>query len=179
LLQALESDHPVIRSPGSPFEPLGAALGFPADYSAIAAPLRVGEQSLGVLTLAQRSPGRYGSESRAITAAFASYAAVAIENARLYEAAHEQAWVSTVLLQVSEATQTLVNLNELLETVIRIAPTLAGVKACMLYLADEDGAFSPAAAFGLASAQQVEFERWSFAPGDVPALDDLRHINIR
>ena len=173
LLQALESDHPVIRSSDSPFEPLGAALGFPADYSAIAAPLRVGEQPLGVLTLAQRSPGRYGSESRAITAAFASYAAVAIENARLYEAAHEQAWVSTVLLQVSEATQTLVNLNELLETVIRIAPTLAGVKACMLYLADEDGAFSPAAAFGLASAQQVEFERWSFAPGDVPALDDL------
>jgi GAF domain-containing protein len=39
--------------------------------------------------------------------AFASYAAVAIENARLYETAQEQAWISAVLLKVAEATQSL------------------------------------------------------------------------
>ena len=173
LNEALHSDVPVTRSPSSPFDPLGAALDFPADYSAIAAPLRVGERLLGVLTLAHRTPGRYGSESQTMTAAFASYASVALENARLYEDAHEQAWVSTVLLQVAEATQSVTNLTELLDTVIRITPMLAGVKACLLYILDEDGTFVPAAASGLSADQQAEFERWRFAPGDVTALDRL------
>ena len=173
LAESLNSDQPVIRSPESPLDPLGAILGFPANYSAIAAPLRVGSTRMGILTLADQTSGRYGSESRLMTAAFAGYAAVAIENTRLYEAAHEQAWVSTVLLQVSEATQSLTNLNELLSTVVHITPMLVGVKACMLYMLDEDGAFAPVAASGLGSEQRREFERWRFAPGDVPALDRL------
>ena len=135
--------------------------------------MKIGEQLLGVLCLVDRSAGRYGSEAQAMTAAFASYAAVAIENARLYEDAHEQAWISTVLLQVANATQSIDNLTELLETVIRITPMLTGVKACLLYILDEDGTFVPAAASGLNTDQQTEFERWRFAPGDVPALDRL------
>lgn len=173
LQEALQSNQPLIRVPGALFEPLGAALQFPADYSAIAAPLRVGDQPLGVLMLAHRAAGRYGSEAMAMTAAFASSAAVAIENARLYEEAQEQAWVSTVLLQVANATQTITDLNELLATVIHITPMLAGVKACLLYILDEEGNFAPAAASGLNAEQQMEFERWRFAPGDVAALDRL------
>lgn len=173
LLDALKSDRPVVRAKTASYEPLGAALDFPSDYSAIAAPLRVGDQPLGVLTLIHRASGRFGDEAEAMTAAFASYAAVAIENARLYEAAHEQAWISTVLLQVAEATQSFTNLNELLDTVIRITPTLVGVGACLLYILDDDGTFIPAAASGLDSEQRAEFERWRFAPGDAPALDRL------
>jgi serine phosphatase RsbU (regulator of sigma subunit)/putative methionine-R-sulfoxide reductase with GAF domain len=173
LLGALMSDLPVVRAKESSYEPLGAALDFPSDYSAIAAPLRVGDQPLGVLTLIHRGSGRYGDEAEAMSAAFASYAAVAIENTRLYEAAHEQAWISTVLLQVAEATQSFTNLNELLDTVIRITPTLAGVGACLLYILDDDGTFIPATASGLNSDQRGEFERWRFAPGDAPALDRL------
>jgi len=47
------------------------------DYSSIAAPLRVGDQSVGVLTLAHSTPGRYGHEAQTMTTTFASYAAVA------------------------------------------------------------------------------------------------------
>jgi sigma-B regulation protein RsbU (phosphoserine phosphatase) len=173
LVKALNAEQPVSRQPSDSFEPLGAALDFPPEYSAIAAPLKVGEQRLGLLTLAHHTPGRYGTESRAMTTAFASYAAVAIQNTRLYEAAHEQAWVSTVLLQVSEATQTVTNLNELLATVVRITPMLVGVKACALYMLDDDEAFVPAAASGLNRERQLEFERWRFAPGEVPAFDRL------
>jgi serine phosphatase RsbU (regulator of sigma subunit)/transcriptional regulator with GAF, ATPase, and Fis domain len=173
LREALQAAEPVVRAAGSACEPLGAALQFPPDYSAIAAPLRIREQPRGVLVLAHRMPGRYGSESRGMTAAFASYAAVAIENARLYEEAHEQAWVSTVLLQVANATQSLTNLHELLATVIHITPMLAGVRACLLYILDDEGDFLPAVAAGLSREQQAEFERWRFAPGDVPALDHL------
>ncbi|HEX9028377.1 MAG TPA: GAF domain-containing protein, partial [Anaerolineales bacterium] len=174
LTEALSAGKPVVRSPQAPLDPLGSALGFLSTYSAIAAPLRIGEQNLGVLTLANRALNRYGTEALAMTAAFANQAAVAIENTRLFEAAHEQAWVSTVLLQVADATQAMTNLNELLVTVTRITPTLVGIKACAVYLQDEGDAFVPAAATGLTHEQQVEFERWRFAPGDVAALDQLR-----
>ena len=176
LIEALDAEKPVIRTPHAPFDPLGFALNYPLEYSAIATPLHVGGQKLGVLTLAHHTSGRYGSEAQAMTEAFASYAAVAIENARLYESAHEQAWISTVLLQVAEATHSQTNLNELLNTVIRIAHMLVGVRACLLYIVDEDGTFVPAAASGLNSEQQIEFESWRFAPGDVPSLDRLLEV---
>lgn len=175
LIQSLDSTTPLIRSAESPCELLGRVLNFPPDYSAIAAPLRVGEQALGVLALGHHTAGRYGSEAQAMTATFASYASVAIENTRLYEAAHEQAWVSTVLLQVSEASQNLSNLNELLSTIVRITPMLIGVRSCALYMWDElEEAFLPAAYEGLTSEQKNEFEHWRFAPGDSPVLDRLR-----
>ncbi|MCK4315262.1 MAG: GAF domain-containing protein, partial [Anaerolineae bacterium] len=173
--RALHADQPTIRTPQSPFEPLGSTLGFPSDYSAIAAPLRIGDRRLGLLTLVHRTPGRYGAESRAMTAAFASYAAVAIENTRLYQAAQEQAYVSTVLLQVAEATQSLTTLDQVLETVVRLTPMLVGVGRCALLLWDEPAAaFVPAAAYGLNPAQQATCDRWHIAPGDVPAFDHLR-----
>lgn len=173
MVEAIRAEQAVIRTSLDLFDPLGVLLEFPKDYSAVAAPLRVGEQCLGVLTMAHHTPGRYGSEAQGMTAAFASYAAVAIENTRLYEAAHEQAWVSTVLLQVTDATQSLTNLNELLATVVRITPMLIGVRSCALYMRDENDVFVPSAAYGLNHEAQAEFERWRFAPGDVPALDRL------
>jgi phosphoserine phosphatase RsbU/P len=173
LREALQADEPVIRTSTSAQEPLGMVMQFSPEYSGIAAQLRVREQPLGVLVLIHHAPGRYGSEARGMTAAFASYAAVAIENTRLYEEAHEQAWVSTVLLQVANATQSLTNLHELLATVIHITPMLAGVRSCLLYIRDDEGDFIPATASGLNREQQVEFERWRFAPGDVPAIDHL------
>lgn len=177
LNQALHADHPTIRSPESPAESLGAAMGFPPDYSAIAAPLRAGDRRLGLLTLAHHTPGRYGSESRAMTTAFASHAAVAIENARLYQEAKEQAWISTVMLQVAEATQLLTSLDQVLQTVARLVPVLVGVERCALLLWDEPAAaFLPAAAYGLSPTQQATFDQWHVTPGDAPAFRHLRLI---
>ena len=175
LTHALRADRPVIRNPQSPSEPLRAALGFPPDYSAIAAPLRAGDRRLGVLALAHRSPGCYGAESRAMMSAFASHAVVAIENVRLYQAAQEQAWVSTAMLQVAEATQSLTSLHQVLQAVVRLAPMLVGADRCAILLWDERaGGFVPGAAYGLDPAQQAAFDRWRVAPGDVPAFDLLR-----
>ncbi len=174
IFDALQSEQPVTRPKDSEQDAFGAALDFPADYSGVSAALRVGDRRLGLLTLMHHTPGRYGSEARSMASAFANYAAVAIQNTQLYEAAHEQVWVSTVLLQVAEATQSLDDLNELLTTVVNITPMLVGVKACALYLSGEDGTFFPAAASGLDVDMQDEFDRRRFSPGDVPALDHLR-----
>lgn len=182
--QALSADQPTIRDSRSPAEPLGAALGFPPDYSAVAAPLRTGDRRLGLLTLVHRTPGCYGSESRAMTAAFASYAAVAIENTRLYEDAQEQAWISTVLFKIAEATQSLTTLDEVLETVVRLLPMLVGVDRCAVLLSSQEGeswgeaaeTFVPAVAYGFTPSQKAFFDEWRVAQGDVLAFDHLRII---
>ena len=155
LQEALDSDFPLIRKSDSPYEPLGSVLDFPDNYSSIAAPLYIADHPLGILSLGHHTSDRYGHESQTMTATFASYAAVAIENTRLYEAAHDQAWISTVLLQVAEATQTLSSLDELLDTMARITPTLIGVNACVIFLWENAmGAFLPVASYGL----EVPFE---------------------
>ncbi|MEE8392318.1 MAG: SpoIIE family protein phosphatase, partial [Anaerolineae bacterium] len=173
--QALNADQPIVRTARSLSDPLGVALGFPSDHSAIAAPLRAADRHLGVLTLAHRAPGRYGTEARMITSAFASYAAVAIENARLYQEAQELARISTVMLQVAEATRSLATLDQVLETVVHLVPTLVGVDRCAILLWDDAaGAFAPAAAAGLTSVQRDDFDRWHVAPGAESVFDGLR-----
>lgn len=136
LTRALLADQPLVRKPGEAMGPSGMVGGFGDDYSSIAAPLRIGGQAVGVLTLAHHTPGRYGHESLAMTTTFASYAAVAIENARLYDSAQEQAYASAALLQVAQAVVSLSDLEEILGTIIRILPILVGVERAALYCWD-------------------------------------------
>jgi phosphoserine phosphatase RsbU/P len=163
LQNALSMDFPSIRTSSSPYEPIGSILDFPEDYSSIAAPLRIAEHKLGILSLGHHTSGRYGNESQTMTATFASYAAVAIENTRLYEAAHDQAWISTVLLQVAEATQSLNSLDELLETMARITPMLIGVNACFIFLWESSvEAFLPFAYNGIDTTMNDEIKNLVF-----------------
>ncbi len=174
LRQALLADQPTVRRSTDPPEPLGAALSFDPDYSAIAAPLRAGDRRLGLLTLVHHTPNRYGSESRAMTAAFASYAAVAIENTRLYQRAQEQAYISTVLLQVAEATQSLTTLDEVLDTVTRLMPMLAGVERCVLFLWNaSEQVFTSVGACSPEDAERRALERLRIKPSEVPAFNQL------
>ncbi len=157
LYQTLQTNEPVIRTPNDPVGPLGASLDFPQDYSSISTPLRAGNRTLGLLALSHHTSGRYGSEARGMTATFASYAAVAIENTRLYASSQEQAWISTVLLQVTEATQSITTIDELSSVVVRLAPLLVGVKGCALFLWDEDlDAFVLNATYGVNPTSEDE-----------------------
>ena len=69
LMNALYSDGPIFRKPSDPIWIVGLAAGFEQDYSALAVPLRVGDQPYGVITLAHSTPGRYGNEAQAMTTA--------------------------------------------------------------------------------------------------------------
>lgn len=131
---AIEMNEPVIRKPSDPYGPLGFACNFKPNYSSIAVPLYSSNEVIGVLTLAHQTEGRYGTETSMIATTFASYAAVAIENARLYTSAQEDAWSSTVLLQVAESMHSITTIDELLSTIVRLTPLLVGINQCALYL---------------------------------------------
>jgi phosphoserine phosphatase RsbU/P len=175
LLSALYSEAPIIRKPDDLLGVTGLAAGFDADYSALAVPLRIGNQPLGVITLAHRTSGRYGHEAQAMTTTFASYAAVAIENARLYDTAQEQAYASAALLQVAQAVVSLNDLDEILGTIIRIMPILVGIERAVLYQWQAEGdIFIPVEEYGLGEVDAAEFWSRNFPSGEFAFLDACR-----
>ena len=175
LMRVVESDGAEIRKPTDVVGASGLAAGFDQNYSALAVPLRVGDQPFGVITLAHHSPGRYGSEARAVATTFASYAAVAIENTRLYDIAQEQAYASAALLQVAQAIVSLNDLDEILDTIIRIMPILVGVERAALYQFDSVAdKFNPSQQYGLHEEDEADFWARSFAFGEFSLLDSCR-----
>jgi serine phosphatase RsbU (regulator of sigma subunit)/putative methionine-R-sulfoxide reductase with GAF domain/anti-sigma regulatory factor (Ser/Thr protein kinase) len=173
MIEALAADQPVVRKPEDPMGPSGVALGYSADYSMITAVLKAGDAPLGVITLSHHSPGRYGHEAQAITATFANYAAVAIENARLYDSAQEQAYASAALLQVAQAVANSNNLEETIGTIVRITPILVGVKACVIYLWEKEK-YRPTQAYGFSEETEKYFMESEFQTGQFPLLDSVQ-----
>ena len=175
LLASLYSNGPVIRKPSDPLWITGMTAGFDPNYSGLAVSLRIGDQPLGVITLAHHTPGRYGHEAQAMTTTFASYAAVAIENARLYDTAQEQAYASAALLQVAQAVVSLNDLDEILGTIIRIMPILVGIERSVLYQWNADKeTFNPAQEYGLSEEDSKDFWNRTFAAGEFAFLDACR-----
>jgi serine phosphatase RsbU (regulator of sigma subunit)/putative methionine-R-sulfoxide reductase with GAF domain len=133
--------------------------------SGLGAPLLIQEESLGGFLLVSQTPGRCTPEDVQAALIFASQAALAIENARLYAAQREEAWVSTALLQVAEAVSSLNTLDETLATIVRITPILAGVDRCAVLLWDaETEAFVPAQQYGLPPHETALFRQLRLSP---------------
>lgn len=178
LASALLSQKPIIRKPEDVMGPIGLAADYEQNYSSIAAPLHIGDQPVGVLTLSHHTPGRYGHEAQAMTSTFASYAAVAIENARLYDSAQEQAYASAALLQVAQAVASLGELDEILDAIIRIMPILVGVERCAIYLWDEIAQqYTCSQEYGLSDEDKFLVWQDVYFPGEFPLLDGVRETS--
>jgi len=147
----------------------------PDTRAELAVPLRFEGRTVGVLDIQSDRPGAFTPEDLFITQTLADQVAVAVENARLYAAQQEQAWISTALLQVSELAGRTRDLDEILASLVRLTPMLGGVDRCCVFLWDEAQArFTPARAYGLHEELREHFARLSFAPGEFPLLDQVR-----
>jgi PAS domain S-box-containing protein/putative nucleotidyltransferase with HDIG domain len=70
--------------------------------SLVAVPLCLGEKTTGMISAQSYNIGAYGSEERVLLEMLASYAAIAIENARLYQEAVRAAERRSILHEVSQ-----------------------------------------------------------------------------
>ena len=139
---ALDEDETVIYTPNAGGDPIAQHYGFGSQYSAVAAPLTTAGKQLGLLVLHHHSKGRYGMETRSICSSFAGYAAIALQNEDLLTEARAQAWVSTILLQVTLATQSLSTLEELSAIILHLLILVLDGSGSAIVLADpESGAF--------------------------------------
>lgn len=130
----------------------------PDTRSELAVPLRVEGRTVGILDIQSDRLGAFGPEDLFVTQALADQAAVAVENARLYAAQQEEAWVSTALLQVAESLANLIGVDEVLDAIIRLLPLLVGVDRCAIFLRNEDsGSVVATRVHGLAGAARDAF----------------------
>ena len=91
-----------------------------------------------------------------------------LESTYLRAAQQEEAWVNTALLQVAEAVNSLTDLNEILDTIVRLVPLLVGVDAVFILVWDEDrqlfqaGPSHGVSAMGRGLVETLEIDRDEF-----------------
>jgi sigma-B regulation protein RsbU (phosphoserine phosphatase) len=143
--------------------------------SEVAVPLCLEKELVGVLDVQSDQPNAFGADDLFILETLGAQVAVAIQEARLYEAEKEQAWLSTALLQVADTLSQLSEVDEIVSTVVRLIPMLVGAERCGIFLWDGDAeAFMPAATYGLSPELRALLAQTSFPVGSFPALDHLR-----
>jgi serine phosphatase RsbU (regulator of sigma subunit)/putative methionine-R-sulfoxide reductase with GAF domain len=128
----------------------------PDTRAEIAVPLVVERAVVGVLDVQSRQLAAFGDDDVFVLRTLADQVAVAISSARAYEAQREEAWLTTVMLQVAEATSQADGVAEVLAAAVRVTAMLAGVDSCTIWLWDEDlSCFQYGASFGLADLSHV------------------------
>jgi signal transduction histidine kinase len=105
--------------------------------SAIAVPLLRQERVVGVLTLIHPEPNRFGQGHLDLLLFIAHQAAIAVENARLYEKVTERMREATALYKVSNQLMRTLNLDQVLEKVLDVLQ-IFGYPNCAILLVDEE-----------------------------------------
>ena len=89
-------------------------------------PLFINEKIIGFLNLDSQTPGFFTEEHASIAQTFANQAAIALENARLFDLEHHRRNQAEILSQATSALANTLNINSLLENILdwlgKIAP---------------------------------------------------------
>lgn len=113
----------------------GDYLGHIAD---MAVPVQWGDEFLGVLEVMADPPRTFSQEDADLLKLFATQAAIAIANARLYEETVSRAKRLTVVNRIARAAGATLDLDELLETVYQETESVFEADAFFIALYDEE-----------------------------------------
>ncbi|MBU1878798.1 MAG: GAF domain-containing protein, partial [Chloroflexi bacterium] len=112
--------------------------GIQSDHSCLGAPLLTQDRLLGVLTVDRRQSGGYDQEAAELVAAFARQAAIAIDNAQLYQAQRQRAEQLGLLNQVGRRIAAILDPDELLDQVVRLVRDTFGYYNVSIGLVEGD-----------------------------------------
>ncbi|HIP97198.1 MAG TPA: GAF domain-containing protein, partial [Anaerolineae bacterium] len=108
-----------------------------ATRSAIAVPLLRQERVVGVLILVHPEPNKFSEEHLDLLSSIANQAAIAVENARLYDDSQRRLHELSVLYEVSQAASSL-RLDETLRLIAEKTARALRADRCALFLLDEE-----------------------------------------
>jgi signal transduction protein with GAF and PtsI domain len=110
--------------------------------SILSIPLRFGDEVIGVLRMYTSEPTEYSGEDLKFVAAIAEQAAIAIVNARVFEKtlSREKEYLR-VFQQVTGAVSSSLQLDEVLNMIVRTLPEVMDLKAATIRLLDESGKY--------------------------------------
>jgi diguanylate cyclase (GGDEF)-like protein len=109
--------------------------GTPAiEESLLAVPLRYGSQVVGVIVVSKLGLDQFDEDEVRLLEVLAGHAAVAIENARLFEAARREAESATALLELGRQLATLVERDDIVERVTSLSAEILRCDQTSFYL---------------------------------------------
>lgn len=106
--------------------------------SELVVPVKLEDRLLGVINLESVHPGAFNEDHARFVTSLAEYAAVAIENARLYESERRQRQIAEMLLETSAAIASSLDLGQVLLAVARQLLKISGFHRCVLYEWDQE-----------------------------------------
>ena len=121
----------------------------PIDESVVAVPLRYESRVNGVVFLSQLGVDRFDENDLRLLEVLAGYAAVALENARLYESLQREAEHTKAWLEFSDELSAAGSLEAMMDAAVATIPRLLGAEQCSLWLEDTtEGNFECVASYG-------------------------------
>ncbi|HUZ16552.1 MAG TPA: HD domain-containing phosphohydrolase [Gaiellaceae bacterium] len=138
--------------------------GTPAiEESLLAVPLRYGTQVVGVIVVSKLGLDQFDEDEVRLLEVLAGHAAVAIENARLFEAARREAESATALLEFGRELATLVERDDIVERVTHLSAGVLGSRHTSLWL-ERDGELRLASQCGHTPEMSAKLADWRFPP---------------
>jgi diguanylate cyclase (GGDEF)-like protein len=108
------------------------------EESLLAVPLRFGSRVIGVVVVSQLGLHQFDADDLRLLEVLAGHAAVAVENARLYEAQRREAESATALLEFARELAAAEGLGEVAERVVSGSSRILASTATSLWLQDAD-----------------------------------------
>src|SRR5206468_4858845 len=96
----------------------------PIEESLLAVPLRYGSRVVGVIVVSKPGLDQFDEDDQRLLEVLAGHAAVAVENARLYDAARREAMSATSLLEFGRELASATSLDEIFGRVVELTATL-------------------------------------------------------
>jgi serine phosphatase RsbU (regulator of sigma subunit)/putative methionine-R-sulfoxide reductase with GAF domain len=110
--------------------------------SGIYVPLITGESVIGSISIQSYRPGAFGTDDMRMLSLIADQAAVAISKARVFNEARQRAVQLQAIHEVSERITAILDLDELLPSVVRLIREHFGYHPVHIFTLEEDGALA-------------------------------------
>ncbi len=139
----------------------------PIDESIIAVPLSYGTRVIGVIVLSKLGLNQFDEDDVRLIEVLAGHASVALENAKLYEAARREAERATALLEFSRELATAAGLDDVVDRIVELSARTIGSPRASVWLQPTPGEDLVAQAmWGYSELDASRLQRLSFAPAE-------------
>ncbi|MGN6431015.1 MAG: diguanylate cyclase [Gaiellaceae bacterium] len=146
----------------------------PVEESLLAVPLCHGSRVIGVIAISKLGIDQFDEDDLRLLEVLAGHAAVALENARLYESQRREAEHLKELLDFSRELATAEGLPEVLERIVELSATILGAPRTSVWLQDAGTQeLVPGALWGFEPARQRQILGVRFMPDFVTASAEL------
>ena len=134
------------------------------DESQVVVPLTFGTRVVGVIVISKLGLNQFDEDDVRLLEVLAGHAAVALENASLYEAARREAERATALLEFSRQLSSAEGMDAVVDRIVELsARTLGSHRASVWYQDAAEGEIRLRASYGYSELEQERLSRERFA----------------